>query len=412
MRASCLAIAATLLLAGCGHIGASIPAPQYIGPASRLEAPAGGATFFVDGTRGSDKNDCLSPQKACKTIQHAVIISASGDTIDVAAAVYRENVTVHHSVHINGAGSGRTIVDGQKRGSGITAAFNQNADVAIENLTVRNGVGNPDGGGIYHCFGTMTINGVVLEGNSVPASQADGYGGAMYNCPSSTMTIVNSTIRDNIANVGGGICNGGLLTIFYSTFSGNTTRNSKGGGAIFNYGVLHVADSTFSGNTAPGGVGGAIHDGTAFGGSGGAQIDNNTISGNSAGGKTSAGGGVYNNVGLPVYVQDTIIANNAPQNCAGARLATEGFNLSSDKSCDFDGAGDLNGVDPKIGPLQYNGGPTFTMALDSGSPAIDAGNRSGCRDWLGRLLATDQRGMPRPDPQEPRGCDIGAYESQ
>jgi hypothetical protein len=412
MRASCLAMAAMFLLAGCGQVGSSIPSPRSIDPASRFAAPAGGAMFFVDGVRGNNENDCRSPQRACKTIQHAVNISGKGDTINVAAAVYRENLSVHHSVHIDGAGSGRTIVDGQKRGSAITVAFNQNADVTIQNLTARNGVGSPDGGGIYHCFGTMTINGVVLEGNSVPASQADGYGGAMYNCPSSVMTIVNSTFRDNVANVGGGICNGGLLTIFYSTFSGNTTRKDKGGGAIFNYGVLHVADSTFSGNTAPGGVGGAIDDGVAFGGSGGAQIDNNTISGNSAGGKTSAGGGIYNNVGLPVYVQNTIIANNAPQNCAGARLETEGFNLSGDKSCNLHGAGDQNGVDPMLGPLQYNGGPTFTMALLAGSPAIDGGNASGCRDWLGRKLTTDQRGMPRPDPQEPRGCDIGAYESQ
>jgi hypothetical protein len=411
MRASCLAIAATLLLAGCGQMS-SVPVFRSIDPASRIAASAGGVMFYVDGVNGNNNNDCRSPQRACKTIQRAVNISGRGDTINVSAAVYPENVSIHHSVHINGAGSGMTIVDGQKRGSGITVAFNQNADVTIENLTVRNGVGNPDGGGIYHCFGTMTINEVVLEGNSVPSSRADGYGGAMYNCPSSVMTIVNSTIRNNVANVGGGICNGGLLTIFYTTFSGNTTRNEKGGGAIFNYGVLHVADSTFSGNSAPGGVGGAIDDGSAFGGSGGAQIDNNTISGNSAGGKNSAGGGIYNNVGLPVYVQNTIIANNSPQNCAGARLETEGFNLSSDKSCDLDGAGDQNGADPMLGPLRYNGGPTLTMALHAGSPAIDAGNRSGCRDWLGRLIATDQRGMPRPDQQEPRGCDIGAYESQ
>ena len=52
------------------------------------------------------------------------------------------------------------------------------------------------------------------------------------------------------------------------------------------------------------------------------------------------------------------------------------------------------------------------MALRPGSPAVDAGNHSGCRDWLGRLLASDQRGLPRPDPREPRGCDIGAYEFQ
>jgi hypothetical protein len=110
-------------------------------------------------------------------------------------------------------------------------------------------------------------------------------------------------------------------------------------------------------------------------------------------------------------VQNTIIAANHPQNCGGSPLETEGFNLSSDRSCDLDGAGDLNGVDPDLGQLRNNSGPTWTMALRPGSPAIDGGNRSGCRDWLGRLLATDQRGMPR-HLHESRGCDIGAYERQ
>jgi hypothetical protein len=174
---------------------------------------------------------------------------------------------------------------------------------------------------------------------------------------------------------------------------------------------LHVANSTFSGNTAANGVGGAIHNGELVGITGGAQLDNNTFSGNSA----ARGGAIFNKYfkpRLPIYVQNTIIAHNNPQNCGGNSLETEGFNLSSDASCDLDGAGDLNGVDPKLGALQNNGGPTLTMALLAGSPAIDAGSGTGCRDWLGRLLTTDQRGMPRPDPGEKRFCDIGAYESQ
>jgi hypothetical protein len=69
-------------------------------------------------------------------------------------------------------------------------------------------------------------------------------------------------------------------------------------------------------------------------------------------------------------------------------------------------------TDPLLGPLQNNGGPTQTQALLSGSPAIDAGNPSGCTDGNGHLLKTDQRGMPRHDPEDTRGCDIGAYESQ
>ena len=77
-------------------------------------------------------------------------------------------------------------------------------------------------------------------------------------------------------------------------------------------------------------------------------------------------------------------------------LNSEDYNLSSDKTCHLLGYADLSNTDPKLGPLQNNGGPTMTMALLSGSPAIDAGNGSGCRDEHRLPLTTDQRGMPRP----------------
>lgn len=93
-------------------------------------------------------------------------------------------------------------------------------------------------------------------------------------------------------------------------------------------------------------------------------------------------------------------------------LTSNGHNLSSDDTCNFKNAGDLNDTDPKLGPLQDNGGPTQTMALMSESPAIDAGNPSGCTDGQAHLLTADQRGEARPDKEDSSGCDIGAYESQ
>jgi hypothetical protein len=86
--------------------------------------------------------------------------------------------------------------------------------------------------------------------------------------------------------------------------------------------------------------------------------------------------------------------------------------LSSDQTCNFKSSGDLNNTNPQLGSLQNNGGPTQTMALPSGSPAVDAGNPNGCTDQTGHLLKTDQRGKPRPDPEDTGGCDIGAYERQ
>jgi hypothetical protein len=93
-------------------------------------------------------------------------------------------------------------------------------------------------------------------------------------------------------------------------------------------------------------------------------------------------------------------------------MISTGYNLSSDDSCSFEGPGDLNNRDPRLAPLELYGGPTKTMALLPRSPAIDAGNPNACTDGQGRLLKTDQRGMPRPDKEESGGCDIGAYERQ
>lgn len=91
-------------------------------------------------------------------------------------------------------------------------------------------------------------------------------------------------------------------------------------------------------------------------------------------------------------------------------MTSHGYNLSSDGTCNFNGPGDLNNTNPLLGSLQNNGGPTNTMALPSGSPAVDAGNPIGCTDSFGHLLKTDQRGKPRPDLEDTGGCDMGAFE--
>src|SRR5579864_297132 len=118
---------------------------MYVTPATLIlflalvpAAALASTEWYVNGANGNDKNDCKSPQTACKTIGHAVRISASGDTIDVAAALYPENVTIHHSLHIHGAGADKTIVDGQRHGSEFLIAFNP-IDVTITGMTMRNG---------------------------------------------------------------------------------------------------------------------------------------------------------------------------------------------------------------------------------------------------------------------------------
>jgi hypothetical protein len=213
------------------------------------------------------------------------------------------------------------------------------------------------------------------------------------------MVINNSTISGNTMHTscpascftGAGISNrGGTVTIQNSTISGN--RAPSGGASAINLflgGTVAIINSTVSGNSSPRGT--AIYGPVA--------ISNSTISGNN-------GAGIY-----AATLQNSILANNSSANCVGS-VTSKGYNLSSDDSCAFNGPGDLNNIDPMLGPLRANGGPTKTMALLPGSPAIDAGNQSGCTDGQGHLLKTDQRGMPRPDWEDKTGCDMGAYEHQ
>ncbi len=169
-----------------------------------------------------------------------------------------------------------------------------------------------------------------------------------------------------------------------------------------------ISNSTLSGNVAwrsglfGFGRGGGISN------RGKTIVSNSTISGNTA--NANSGGGINNYVGYSVTLQNSIAASNSGSNCLGG-VTSNGYNLSSDGTCNFGNSGDLNNHDPMLGPLQNNGGPTQTMALLPGSPASDAGNPSGCTDGQGQLLKTDQRGLPRPDKEDKIGCDMGAFES-
>lgn len=368
-------------------------------------------TWYVNGVKGNDNNDCKSPEHACQTISNAISLTLPGDSIVVAPATYHESLYIPYNLNILGSGAKTTIVDGGGVNSQVIVVGSEpRVQVTVSQLTVRNGAGEEDGGGIYNCFGTLTIRDSIITGNRIRSGGGSfGYGAGIYNCPSSTLTLINTTISDNSALVGGAICNGGTLTIINSTFSGNVARQHRGG-AIGNYGLLTVTNSTFNGNSSgSGGMAGGILNGGLFQSNGTIAINNSTLSGNIA--HDGRGGGIFNVKGSTVVLQNSIVANNTGGDCRGT-ITSDGYNLSSDDSCAFNGPGDLNTTEPLLGTLQNNGGPTQTMALLPGSPAIDSGNPSGCRDSNGELLLTDQRGKPRPDKEDTGGCDRGAYERQ
>ena len=401
-----------------------------LGVLMMLSTPALSSTWYVNGVSGDDGNNCKTKTTACTTIGHAISLAASGDTIQIAAATYQENLSIAVNLTLNGAKAATTIVDGTNTANVFTVGAG--ISLTLSNLTVKNGVGYSGGGGVDNS-GTLTVNksnfytntalsgGAILNTGTATISNSNLSGNSPYfsghsaSCGAvdnrSTMTITNSTFYSNYANnnstAGGAICNGGKLTITGTTFNTNSSQGNNGGygGAIYNYaGTLSVTNSTFSLNSATTG-GGAIY---SLGGT--VQISNSTVGINAA--TSGGGGGALSNAGGSFLMQNSIVANTGyGGNCAGT-ITSDGYNMSSDSSCNFSGSGDLNGTNPKLGALHSNGGPTQTIALPKGSPAIDAGNPAGCRDFAGNLLTKDQRGQPRPGAGETTGCDMGAYETQ
>jgi len=397
-------------------------------------------TWYVNGVDGSDSHNCESPLTACKTIGHAISLAASGDAVTIAAATYIENVTIHVSLTVTGSGAGGTIIDGNRSGS-VVKIPDASTRVILSNVTLRNGRpqggcphripgGVPTcGGGVYNA-GTLTVNNSVIINNVAwgrrcgsmpgpdlcPQYESDGFGGGIYN--SGTLKINRTTITGNEAAGscvagGGGIYNLGMLTINTSILSGNhafetfacSASTSKGGG-IDNVGTAEINNSTLAGNVTNL-HNNLQHEGGGIVNSGTLSVHNSTVSGNL--------GGIVGAVTL----QNSIVANNVSGgipnvsggiNCNGP--VTSIFSLSSDGTCHLNGPGDKNNTNPRLGTLGNYGGPTQTIPLLAGSPAIDAGNPSGCTDRLGHLLRTDQRGLPRPDTEDKSGCDMGAYERQ
>ena len=387
----------------------------------------------------------------------------SGDTIQFDPTLIGQAITltsggliVHGGVTIDGPGASLLTV---QRANGMPAFLifeiqgGYEGLVTISGLTIANGVGGidilyPDNVTIANCsiIGSIgapavfchsraapqrgvTIANCTISGNTGGVLNGGGYGGGVYNsggdclgCANSSgcsMTINNTTILGNSATQGGGIYNGGGLTVSNSTISGNTASLDQpgGGGGIASSGTLTVANSTISGNSAYQG-GGVLHvPGIPFLNGNGLSLTNSTITANSA----TVGGGVYTENGAYVgHIGNSIIALNlAPgsPDIAGT-VMSDGFNLvgnNMDADISPPQVSDQIGtpgapIDPLLGPLQDNGGPTFTHALLSGSPAIDKGHSSGS--------TIDQRGFTRPIdlpdiPNAPGGdgSDIGALET-
>ena len=296
----------------------------------------------------------------------------AGGTGDLDIADFGNKLT------ITGAGAATTIING----GGIDRVIQVLGLTTLElsSVTITNGDTTSSGGGIFN-RGTLTLTNSTVSGNT-----ADGAGGGISNSGEATLT--NSTVSGNTAAQGGGIENRGTLTLTNSTVTGNMSL--AGGGGILNLsGTLTLTNSTVSGNTADGAGGGISNSGEA-------TLTNSTVSGNAA---AFDSGGILHLDG-PLTLKNSIIAGNSAPDCDGLAVTSLGNNIDGDSTCNLAGPDDQPGVDPLLGPLADNGGPTQTQALLAGSPAINAGDDTAA-------LAIDQRGFPRVGVS-----DIGAFEFQ
>ena len=216
---------------------------------------------------------------------------------------------------------------------------------------------------------------VSLTDVALVDNRADGAGGAIDDLgPSLTLTDVTAD-ANRAFGVGGGVLYvgaGASATVVNSTLTGNLAGS---GGALYNDGKLSLIDDTVAGNAATNEGGANNLDGTG-----------------------------------PTTLQNTIVDNGPAAtgpNCLGTSFVSAGGNLedTSPSQCGLTQPSDLVGVDPLLGPLADNGGPTDTMALLPGSPAIGHIPAANCQSTV------DQRGLPRPGVGKP-ACDIGAYEAQ
>jgi predicted outer membrane repeat protein len=315
----------------------------------------------------------------------------------------------------DGAAKGIGSGDGQGTLTVSDSTFSDNAP---------NGEGGAIDSGDLGGAGSVTVTDSTFSDNTASAitSGNDGGGGSV--------TVSASTFSGNSSTDGGAIdsgqAGGGSVTVADSTFSGDTASND--GGAIDSGmglgpgllpsggGSVVVTNSTFSHNTA-GDNGGAIDSGDDLGG-GSAAVSDSTFSGNTA---TNFGNAIASasagtdkrgtTVGGTVWVAGDVFADTCSY-WAGT-VEDQGYNAGA-ASCENGGVGDVTSSSLDLGSLAENGGPTETVALGAGSPAIGMIPEPASVTLNGASVAlcpvTDQRGYSRPGAGA-SSCDAGAFET-
>jgi CSLREA domain-containing protein len=294
-------------------------------------------------------------------------------------------LAITQSVQIIGPGSGQLTVSGNNA-SRIFDLTGTGLTVSVSGLTLATGSAG-SGGAAQNLDASTTVsfNTCVFNNNQANTNSGGALSGQNFN-------VSNCTFTGNTAAFNGGAINATNLTVTACTFTNNQS-NSDGGGLIASSGTAAIVNSTFYGNS--GNNGGAIDSkGSAV-----FTITDCTFSNNTA---SNQGGAIAVSAGS-VTLTNTIVAGNTAAGSGpdvSGTITSGGSNLvgNTSGSSGFGASGDILNQPPNLGPLTNNGGPTQTMALLFGSPAINAGNPSAAP-------ATDQRGVARSGK-----TDIGAFE--
>lgn len=387
------------MLARRSSIGATLGVVVLVLILLPAAAPVHAATVTVTSTADT-AGTCPHPTDC--TLRTALAAAAPGDTIQFAVSgtiLLGSTLTLTKDVTIQGPGAASLALDGQN--ARRVFSVNSGVTATISGLTIQHGrAAGGDGGGI-HNEGTLTVANSTIRENT-----AFTLGGGIYNTNNGTLTVTNSTVSGNTTELGGGgiYSQSGFLTVTDSTVSGNTAEFGGGGIYINIHGSGTITGSTISGNTAERGSGGIVAVGSSV------SITHSTIVGNTSHESSGALGGRTALSSLTL-VNSIVAGSITGHNCANMPSdLVQRNNLSDTTDCfTHSENGSIVTADLHLGPLALNApGTTMTHALLLGSPAIDGVTvePTGC----GTTITTDQRGVPRPQVRAGPRCDIGAYE--
>jgi hypothetical protein len=347
-----------------------------------LPAAADAAVFPV--TTTADVGDLIldgacdsGPGGTCplrEAVQEAgSLLNTGDDTIELPPGTYSfapgaEPLTEpagYGKLTIIGGTARDTTIDGANQAGIFTVATG--GSLSLRGLTLRDGNRSYLPGGAIRNDGTLEVTDAALVSNETKSA-----GGAIAS--TGTLTLDRVTIADN-----------------QSSDYGSAVSVVRTGGP--NPGIATVANSSIGGNHAKGGAALSVEGGGTF------TLLSSTVSGNSRSSLGGVGGLWADDAPSTFVMANSIVAGNTPVDCVtgtGAAFVSHGGNVTGDEDCEAGPPGD-----PKLGPLQDNGGPTDTFALEAGSAAIDAATGPGCP-------LIDQRGVARP---LAAACDAGAFEA-